>query len=33
MDFSGKVSEASINLTKEFSIKKLTTEIEHVKDC
>jgi len=29
--FSGKVSEASINLTKEFSIKKLTTEIKHVK--
>ena len=29
--FSGKVSEASINLTKEFSIQKLTTEIKHVK--
>ena len=29
--FSGKVSDASINLTKEFSIKQLTTEIKHVK--
>ena len=29
--FSGKVSEASINLTKEFSIKNLTTEINHTK--
>ncbi len=29
--FSGKVSDASINLTKEFSIKKLTTEIKHAK--
>ena len=29
--FSGKVSDASINLTEEFSIKKFTTEIEHVK--
>ena len=29
--FSGKVSDASINLTKEFSIKKLTTEIDHVR--
>ena len=31
--FSGKVSNASINLTKEFSIKNLTTEINHVKEC
>ena len=31
--FSGKVSDASINLTKEFSIKKLTTEIDHVRDA
>ena len=30
--FSGKVSDASINLTKEFSIKKLTTKIDHVRD-
>ena len=30
--FSGKVSNATINLTKEFSIKNLTTEIDHVKD-
>ena len=30
--FSGKMSDASINLTKEFSIKKLTTEINHAKD-
>ena len=30
--FSGKVSNASINLTKEFSIKNLTTEINHIKD-
>jgi len=30
--FSGKVSDASINLTKKFSIKKLTTEINHTKD-
>jgi len=30
--FSGKVSDASINLTKEFSIKNLTTEIVHLKD-
>ena len=30
--FSGKVSDASINLTKEFSIKKLTTEIDHVRN-
>ena len=29
--FSGKVSGASINLTKEFSIKNLTTEISYVK--
>ena len=31
--FSVKVSDASINLTKEFSIKQLTTEINHVKDA
>ena len=30
--FSGKVSDASINLTKKFSIKKLTAEINHTKD-
>jgi len=30
--FSGKVSNASINLTREFSIKNLTTEINYVKD-
>lgn len=30
--FSGKVSDATINLTKEFSIEKLTTEINHVKN-
>ena len=30
--FSGKVSDASINLTKEFSIKKLTIEIDRVRD-
>ena len=30
--FSGKILEASINLTKEFSIKNLTTEISHTKD-
>ena len=30
--FSGKVSDATINLSKEFSIKNLTTEINHVKD-
>ena len=30
--FSGKISDASINLTKEFSIKNLTTEINHVKN-
>ena len=30
--FSVKISDASINFTKEFSIKKLTTEINHVKD-
>ena len=29
--FTGKVSEASINLTKEFSIKKLTAEINHTR--
>ena len=31
--FSGKASDVSINLTKEFSIKKLTTEIDHVRDA
>ena len=30
--FSGKVSNASINFTKEFSVKNLTTEINHIKD-
>jgi len=30
--FSGKVSDASINLTKEFTIKNLTTRIKHEKD-
>jgi len=30
--FTGRVLEASINLTKEFSIKNLTTEIRHTKD-
>ena len=29
--FSGKISDASINLTKEFIIKNLTTEIKHGK--
>ena len=29
--FSGQISEASINFTKEFSIKNLTTEINQVK--
>ena len=29
--FSGKISDASINLTKEFSIKNLDTEINHTK--
>jgi len=29
--FSGKVSDASINLTDKFSIKKLNTEINHTK--
>ena len=29
--FSGKISDATINLTKEFSIKNLTTEINHAK--
>ena len=28
--FSGKVSDALINLTKEFSIKDLTTEIKNI---
>ena len=27
--FSGKISDASINLTKEFSLKNLTTEVNH----
>ena len=31
-EFNGKVSNASINLTKKFSIKNLTTEISHVKN-
>ena len=30
--FSGKVSDATINLSKGFSVKNLTTEINHVKD-
>ena len=30
--FSGKLSDAQINLTKEFSIKNLTTEIIHKKN-
>ena len=30
--FFGKVSEASINLTKEFSIKNLTTKISYITD-
>lgn len=30
--FSGKVSDASINLTKKFSIKNLTTEINRAKE-
>ena len=30
--FAGKVSNALINFTKEFSIKNLTTEIGHLKD-
>ena len=30
--FSGKVSHAIINLTKKFSIRNLTAEINHVKD-
>ena len=30
-EFSGKISNASINLTKELSIKKLTTEIDHTR--
>ena len=29
--FSGKISDASINLNKEFSIKNLTTEIQNNK--
>ena len=31
--FSGKVSDALIDLTKELSIQKLTAEINHVKDA
>ena len=30
--FTGKISDASINLTKEFSIKNLTTEISNLED-
>ena len=30
--FAGKISESKINLTKEFSIKNLTTEIKHKKE-
>jgi len=30
--FSGKISDASINLTKQFSIKNLTAEIDDLKD-
>ena len=30
--FSGQISDASINFTKEFSIKNLTTEINQVKE-
>ena len=30
--FAGKISDASINLTKEFSIKNLTTEISNLED-
>ena len=30
--FAGKISESQINLTKEFSIKNLTTEIKHKKE-
>ena len=30
--FSGKILEASINITKEFSIKNLTSEINHTRD-
>lgn len=30
--FFGKISDASINLTKEFSIRNLTTEINHDRD-
>ena len=30
--FTGKLSDASINLTKEFSIKNLTTEISNLED-
>ena len=30
--FSGKIFEASINFTKEFSIQNLTTEINHQKE-
>ena len=31
-EFSGKISNASINLTKEFSIKDMTTEINYGKE-
>ena len=30
--FSGKISEASINFTKKYPVKNLTTEIKHLKD-
>ena len=30
--FSGKILDASINISKEFNIKNLTTEISHTKD-
>ena len=29
--FSGRILDASINITKEFQIKNLTTEIRHTK--
>ena len=31
-EFSGKVSDTSINFTEDFSVKNLTTEINHVRD-
>ena len=30
--FSGKISDASINITKKYPIRNLTTEIKHIKD-